>query len=734
MLSAPLLSLLLLLPRQEIADDVADVEPAGMDSDVEDLGLRDLLDLTVSTASLRAQPFVWAPNNSIVVTRRQIRTRGYISLKDLLADLPGIDVYNNFSEELSALISVRGNVGNSTFVILENGRRVSMPTGEPWPIDHNYPVFNAKQVEVIFGPTSALYGTDALSGIVNIITDDPSSSDVRVSLSYGANNSLYGTGRVHVQPVDRLTLELTGHYQRSDNSNLASEYPGEFPARDLIERRDPYSGELLGGLRADQYDHGTSSLSFNARARWDETFTLGYDERRFNMPTSNGVIAPYTDYGPEAQFISQLIHVDFTDYFTPSLKNKTSVSYSIFRFGSDYSFRNFYSGFSEVYKHMNSQLLTLNQQLTYDLTEEHSLIGGISFLSGRSQPYTLDLTKKPDTGTPLSAQGYFIPGTNLPAPFYDVNLWSLGAFAQAQSKWADWISTTVGARIDYDNRYGATVNPRASAVLRIGSDHTLKLLYGEGFQAPSTYNQYPLFGTFNDIDAATGKPRADFYHLPNPDLDPLKTRTAELVDTFLIGEELLFTFSGYYSQVHNGIVNVFSTERVEFAGGLVDGAERSYSIADSVLYGGTAAVNYKTKIGEVAIDSWLSYTLSLGTSNNGPDTEQLELAYNTKHKVKGGVTLQYETIYLTTSFRYNGAATHSSFVDEAGTERLLIPGSLVIDSSLLVDDVLPGASFSLTARNLLDQHYYAPGSYTIVNMAKNPQETRQIMMTVMCDF
>src|SRR5688572_17434525 len=51
------------------------------DGEIEDISLKDLLELSVSTSSLRAQPFVWAPNNSIVVTRRQIRTRGYRNLK-----------------------------------------------------------------------------------------------------------------------------------------------------------------------------------------------------------------------------------------------------------------------------------------------------------------------------------------------------------------------------------------------------------------------------------------------------------------------------------------------------------------------------------------------------------------------------------------------------------------------------------------------------------------------------
>src|SRR5690349_4590671 len=99
---------------------VAEPEAESVDGQIEDLDLKNLLDLSVSTASLRAQPFAWTPSHSIVVTKRQIKARGYVNLKHLLTDLPGVDVYNNYSEELPALISFRGLSG-AGWVILENG-------------------------------------------------------------------------------------------------------------------------------------------------------------------------------------------------------------------------------------------------------------------------------------------------------------------------------------------------------------------------------------------------------------------------------------------------------------------------------------------------------------------------------------------------------------------------------------------------------------------------------------
>ena len=69
---------------------------------------------------------------------------------------------------------MRGVPGNNKLVILVNGMRVNPPGGENIPLRSDFSVRNAEQIEVIYGSGSTLYGGDAVSAVINIITRKPS--------------------------------------------------------------------------------------------------------------------------------------------------------------------------------------------------------------------------------------------------------------------------------------------------------------------------------------------------------------------------------------------------------------------------------------------------------------------------------------------------------------------------------------------------------------------------------
>lgn len=142
-----------------------------------DLGaatLDELMKLTVTTASRRPEGLRDAPGKVDVVTADQIRARGYRSLADLLSDVPGFKMDFGGDQDYPVEFTVQGTRGTSRIVLLLDGVRVGAPTGEPLPIFANYPVHTARQVEIVFGPVSALYGADAFAAVVNIITKDAS--------------------------------------------------------------------------------------------------------------------------------------------------------------------------------------------------------------------------------------------------------------------------------------------------------------------------------------------------------------------------------------------------------------------------------------------------------------------------------------------------------------------------------------------------------------------------------
>lgn len=124
----------------------------------------------VTVASRYAQTARNAPSIVTVVTADDIRERGHRNLSDVLRGLPGLYVWR--SQEGRDLLGVRGVISS------DNNKVLLLIDGQPWYdgvythawIDDYLPLSQVKQVEVIKGPGSAIYGTNAFTGVINIVT------------------------------------------------------------------------------------------------------------------------------------------------------------------------------------------------------------------------------------------------------------------------------------------------------------------------------------------------------------------------------------------------------------------------------------------------------------------------------------------------------------------------------------------------------------------------------------
>src|SRR5688572_23688401 len=128
----------------------------------------------------------------MVITEEQIQIRGYRSLLDVLMDMPDIKIDDKVYSLSRNRITMRGIEGQEKLIIMLDGVRISSPTNESLPIMENYPVHLAKQIEIIYGPASALYGADAFTGIINIITKKAEYTTSKSEASYSmGDHGLY---------------------------------------------------------------------------------------------------------------------------------------------------------------------------------------------------------------------------------------------------------------------------------------------------------------------------------------------------------------------------------------------------------------------------------------------------------------------------------------------------------------------------------------------------------------
>ena len=148
---------------------------------------------SVVSASRFAQSPLDAPNATYVITRQDIRLSGLTSIGELLRRVPGIDIMTMTPGDQS--ISFRGfnqRLSPRTLVLVD-GRSVYIdPLGATFWSILPFNVEDIERIEVIRGPASALYGADAFSGIVNIITRAPGAEEETQVVAGGGNG-----GRVH---------------------------------------------------------------------------------------------------------------------------------------------------------------------------------------------------------------------------------------------------------------------------------------------------------------------------------------------------------------------------------------------------------------------------------------------------------------------------------------------------------------------------------------------------------
>ncbi|MDD2950846.1 MAG: TonB-dependent receptor plug domain-containing protein [Sulfuricurvum sp.] len=134
------------------------------------LDLYDLQKLQVSSASKSVQSLNFTPAKMIVISKEQIEDRGYRGLDELLNDLPGFQIMRYADSGILNQIGIRGVMGTNYFKVLQDGIEIDQTDGEVLSHAMQYPLFGIERVGVLYGPASVVYGADALSGVINLIS------------------------------------------------------------------------------------------------------------------------------------------------------------------------------------------------------------------------------------------------------------------------------------------------------------------------------------------------------------------------------------------------------------------------------------------------------------------------------------------------------------------------------------------------------------------------------------
>ncbi len=436
---------------------------------------------TVYTASKFTEKVTDAPSSVTIVTRDEISKFGYRTLADILRATRGYDVTYDRNY---AYAGVRGYTSLDDFgsrvLLLVDGHRMNDPIYDTAAIgtDELVDVGLIERVEIIRGPGSAVYGSNAFFGVINVITRNGASVNGVESAATGGSQGTY-SGRLTLGkrlPNGLDYLFSVSTYASAGRSNLFyKEYNSPATNNGVATNQD-----------GDRYWSVLGKVSYE-----DFTLQAGYVTREKNVPTGS--------YG--TVFNAPNTTVDSRGYIELRYAHKLDNGWSLTG-----------KAYYDLYDFTEAAFYNYGAGPVLNDNPARARWWGLE--TGASKMFWNKLR--------LSFGADFRDGTVLKESDYDVNPYTsyanvsakqmvIGTFAESTWDITKSLSLSGGVRWDHYDSFGSTVNPRGAMIWKPREGTTLKLLYGQAFRAPN----------INQLDyAGTGQ-------LANPALRPETIRTYE---------------------------------------------------------------------------------------------------------------------------------------------------------------------------------------------------------------
>lgn len=630
------------------------------DDSMWDMSLEDLGSVRITTlATGTATPLDKAAAVATVITEDDILAMGATDINEVLETVPGLHVGRS-DQGFTPKFNIRGitSANNAQTLVLINGVPITtLFTGNRSQVWGGMPVKAIKRIEVIRGPGSALYGADAFSGVINIVTKsrkdiNGTNAGVRVG-SFDTKASWIEHGGTY----NDFDLALSLEYQSTDGWDEIATAAG---------------GPVNTSVKSTEMRFDISKGNWSLRA--------GYQGRR-DLGLGIGLL-PVLD--SEGNYHSDRINLDSSYNFKNLAENfdlETRVSYyyntqeigtnpTLLPAGALPAFPDGVIGTPG----MKEQQARIDLSALYTDIKNHRLRVGLGgfwgdiFETTEKKNFNIDISLSP--APPFAAKGSLVDVSDTNEVFLpEEHRTNYYFFLQDEWQLADNWALTSGIRYDHYSDFGDTTNPRLALVWATTDSITTKLLYGRAFRAPSIAE---LFATGNPV--ATG----------NPDLDPETIDTYELAFSHQVNRDFRYSANIYY-----------------------------YDIEDYIFFipGGPGQVaqnrgNRKGKGGEFEFDYSISTKLTLAGNY------AFQKATDNKTNTAVGEAPNHQA-FLRTEWKANEKWVFSPQVNWVGKQRRVngdtrapVDHYTTVDLTMRQKQVTQNLDISLSIRNLFDRDVF----------------------------
>lgn len=629
--------------------------------------LEELMDITIVTVSKREQLVRTAPAVVTVMTAERIEQLGVLYLSEIIKYVPGFTQTNSYWR--NGMVTARGvkqTLYNDKILMLIDG----VPANDAASMEHHLdmiPLSAVKRVEIIRGPGSTLYGTNAFAGVINVITRDDASENKGVGFLGGGSYETREVGFSYAGSYKDFTLLASG--QLSDNDGYDKRAVDEAGVSGVINYekdvesffgRVDYKGLSISGGRfyhkigkfgaVPNFELG--NMFFRDRARLNER--IGWIHSQYMWRSSDrfgakitaryNQIDGHSDIGDAGRFYQNLPGIDPDTIDAP------------------------------LYARFRGQTFAGEAQGDVLLSDKLRFIVGVTAESRRIE----DIGGHYDDfkGT----QVYEGSVKRLPFTISD-----FAGYVQADGELNDVLGYVIGIRYSYlgvsEKGY---VTPRGGIVWRPKSTNSVKFLYGEAFRSPSAQEQYMRIPNI-----VVGK------HAINGFLDPENIKTAEISVEQVFGGRHTLQANVFYMKIED-IIGRRPTTAEEIA--IINDSSYTYdNLGEQELRGL-----------EVELSGFISPDISYfvnGTYNTGDDDSGGDINYLSKFTASGGLSADLSSVGLSVAPNFYYVGKREGTLQD-GTKNT-VKGFHIVNL-VLSKSITPRISIKLTADNIFDKDYVFP--------------------------
>ena len=413
------------------------------------------LDEVVVVANRAPAALSTVGNSVTVLDEQDVRESQATITSDLLAQTPGIEVSRTGGVGQPTSVFIRGAETDQTVVVID-GVKMTDPSLPGGGFDfQDLLIGDVSRIEILRGAQSTLYGSDAIGGVINVVTADPTQkTQGSASLEGGSHDTGYGTASVG-GVSNALMWRVAGSYYGTGGIPCFDQYLGG--RRDCASQIGDGAAQVRYQLSPDlQLD--LRGYVVSARTDFDgydtPTFTFG-DDREYGK-TQQGIGYAGLIWSSPDHSLTNRLAVQYTGSETREFDPDAPANFGYPTTETFYAFgRNIREEYQGNWKFSDGG------QIVFGAQNEHSTINTVS---------------------PFS-------------PFLGAGVVVDSGYVQAQYGVLRGLTLTAGGRYDHHDVYGGhSTGQFAAAWVLPDQDTVLRASFGQGFKAPALYQLYSSYG------------------------------------------------------------------------------------------------------------------------------------------------------------------------------------------------------------------------------------------------